>query len=219
VRTRARARLVCVRHGETSWNTEGRWQGQSGAGLNARGRAQARATASYLATRFGDAALIARSDSQRVAETAEPLVRLLPAPVLVDVRLREVDVGSWSGLRRHEVEQVDPVGWAAYRRDAAHRVGGGETIEAVRARALAVVHEVVDRVDGGTAIVLSHGWTLRILAAALLGDEPDRLPRIPNCSVTVLDVSPGRVERVGYGVCGHLEAGALMSQHGSVAGR
>lgn len=217
--TGARARLVCVRHGETSWNTEGRWQGQAGAGLNDRGRAQARATASHLATRFGDAALIARSDSQRVAETAEPLTRLLDVPVLVDARLREVDVGTWSGLTRPEVERADPAGWASYQRGAAHRVGGGETVEEVRARALAVVHEVVERVDGGTAIVISHGWTLRILGAALLGDEPDRLPRVANCSLTVLDVSPARVERVGYGECGHLEAGALMSQHGSVAER
>ncbi len=214
-----RSRLVCIRHGETSWNSEGRWQEQSGAGLNDRGRAQARATAHHLASRFGDAAMIARSDSQRVAETAAPLTELLDVPVLVDARLREVDVGAWSGLTRHQVERADPAGWASYRAGEARRVGGGETVEEVRARALAAVQEVVERLCGGTAIVLTHGWTLRILVAALLGDEPDLLPRVANCSVTVLDVSPHGVERVGYGECGHLEAGALMSQHGSVAER
>lgn len=214
-----RVRLVCVRHGETGWNVEGRWQGQSGAGLSEHGRAQARATAQHLAERFGDAAVIARSDSLRVAETAAPLVELLAAPVIVDPRLREVDVGTWSGLTRAEVEQADPGGWAAYRRGDALRVGGGETIAKVRARACAAVDAVVDRVGHGTAIVLTHGWTLRILVGALVGEEPDRIPRAPNCSVTVLDVAPARVERVTYGECEHLEAGALMSEHGSVAER
>jgi glucosyl-3-phosphoglycerate phosphatase len=218
-------RLVLVRHGETDWNVQRRWQGQTGTGLNALGRRQARATAAHLAATFPETALIARSDSLRVAETSHPLEEALAAPVVVDPRLRELDVGRWSGRTSAEVEVADPEGWAAYRRGEPVAIGGGETVAAVRERMLAAIDDVVVRAAGGTAVVLTHGWALRVAVLALVaragGSAPaeSELARASNCSVSVLELAGGRAELPRYACCRHLEDEALVSAPRHAAGR
>lgn len=215
-------RLVLVRHGETDWNAEGRWQGQTGVGLNERGRRQAEVTAAHLAVAFPEAALLARSDSRRVAETAEPLEARIDLPVLVDPRLRELDVGRWSGCTRAEVEAADPEGWAAYRRGEPVAIGGGETVGELRERMLAALDDVVAKVGAGTAIVVTHGWALRVAVAGLLalqGDEAEALTRASNCSVTVVDLRAGAASLTAYAGCDHLGGAGLVSAHRSVAER
>jgi glucosyl-3-phosphoglycerate phosphatase len=214
-------RLVLVRHGETDWNAEGRWQGQTGTSLNALGRSQAEVTARHLASTHPDATLLARSDSRRVAETAAPLEALLDVPVLVDARLREIDVGRWSGRTRAEVQVDDPAGWAAYRRGDPVAIGGGETALAMRDRMLAALADVGRAARGGTAIVLTHGWALRVAVAGLLeldAAADDRLGRATNCSITELLVEDDRASLVHFASCTHLET-ALVSTHRGAGGR
>jgi glucosyl-3-phosphoglycerate phosphatase len=206
-------RLVLVRHGETDWNVDGRWQGQGGEGLSARGHAQSEATARHLARAYPDTVLVARSDSQRVEETARPLTDLLDAPVIVDPRLREIDVGRWSGRTRAEVQATDPEGWAAYRRGDDVAIGGGETVSQLRRRAVAALIDVAARAGRGPAIVITHGWTLRVAVSALLGKASESaadLARAANCSVTVVDVGRDAAELLAYAVCDHLDH-ALVS--------
>jgi glucosyl-3-phosphoglycerate phosphatase len=208
-------RLVLVRHGETAWNAEGRWQGQTGVGLNALGRQQAEVTAAHLAAAHPGATLIARSDAQRVAETAAPLEARLDVPVLVDPRLREIDVGRWSGRTRAEVRAMDPDGYAAYRRGAPLRIGGGETVAELGDRMLDALGDVVATVGRGTAVVVTHGWALRVAIARLIAGPdaaPVELTRAANCSVTVVDVHAGGAALAGWAGCDHLEL------HGLVAG-
>jgi glucosyl-3-phosphoglycerate phosphatase len=212
---------VLVRHGETTWNADGRWQGQGGEGLSERGAAQAARTAHHLAASFGDAMLVARSDSQRVIETVEPLAARLDVPVVADPRLREIDVGGWSGRTRAEVQQLDPGGWTAYRAGEDVPIGGGESVSQMRRRIVAALHDIVARVGAGTAIIVGHGWALRAGVAELLavpGGE-SALPRMSNCAVTILDGSRGTFDLVSYGECAHLEADGLMSRRAGVAER
>src|SRR5574341_2547686 len=81
-------RLILIRHGQTDWNAEGRWEGQTDVPLNSRGLEQAQRIASELAE-TGIQAIYA-SDLQRVQQTVEPLARLTGLPVQVDPRLREI---------------------------------------------------------------------------------------------------------------------------------
>src|SRR4030067_2492051 len=96
------SRLILIRHGETDWNVDGRWQGQADVPLNARGIAQAEETAQSLSNvKF---AAIYSSDLARARQTAEALSRIVGLPVQTDARLREIHQGAWQGLRVPEIE-------------------------------------------------------------------------------------------------------------------
>src|SRR5947199_3660663 len=95
------ATLLLIRHGETDWNAEHRWQGHADVPLNARGREQAKALAEELAPEGIDA--IYASDLSRARDTAEIVGERLGVPVVLDPDLREIDVGSREGLTGEEV--------------------------------------------------------------------------------------------------------------------
>jgi len=99
--------LLLVRHGETDWNAERRWQGHADVPLNERGREQARALAEQLAGESVDA--IYSSDLSRARDTADILGARLDVPVVVDADLREIDVGPVEGLTAEESAAFD--GW------------------------------------------------------------------------------------------------------------
>jgi glucosyl-3-phosphoglycerate phosphatase len=203
-----RARLVLVRHGETEWNADGRWQGHGGGGLSVRGREQARRTAESLMREIGDIALIARSDLRRVAETAEPL-EADGAPVRVDPRLRELDCGSWAGLTHAEIAEADPERYAAWQAGADVAPGGGERVADMQARVTAALTEHLDELgDGGTAVVVTHGGPIRVGVAGLRGRSVTALDEacapVANCSITELVSAGGAVDVVRYGDGRHL---------------
>ena len=104
--------LIVVRHGETDWNRDGRYQGHADPPLNDAGREQARELARALADQPLDVAYT--SDLRRAAETARIIVDGREVKLVEDPGLREIDVGSWSGLTRAEIgrascrERVSP---------------------------------------------------------------------------------------------------------------
>ncbi|MBI3763708.1 MAG: histidine phosphatase family protein, partial [Chloroflexi bacterium] len=108
-------RLWLIRHGETDWNVEGRWQGQTDPPLNESGRAQAEALAAQLAGIRIEA--IYSSDLQRAHTTARIIARGLGLPVRLDARWREIDQGEWEGLLVTEVAARYPDELAARRSD------------------------------------------------------------------------------------------------------
>jgi len=151
-----------IRHGESVWNAEGRWQGHADPPLTEQGRAQAERAAEELAG--AGIALLVTSDLWRARETAEILgARLALAPV-VEPGLREHDVGCWSGFRTHEIEERWPEEIARFRAgDLALRIGGGESRLALRARVAEALARLVARADGPLALV-SHLGVLRALS-------------------------------------------------------
>src|SRR5687767_10128865 len=92
-----------IRHGETEWNTTGRWQGILPVPLNDIGREQARKLAATL--RQDAIQMIYTSDLSRAAETAQIIADTLGIPVSVDERLRELDIGIFQGLTVEEILQ------------------------------------------------------------------------------------------------------------------
>ncbi|HEY0402911.1 MAG TPA: histidine phosphatase family protein, partial [Blastococcus sp.] len=106
-------RVLVWRHGRTSWNAEGRFQGQLDPPLDAVGRDQAGSAAAQLAQvlpRTGT--VVACSDLVRAADTAEALAALLGVPLRRDPRLRELSLGSWEGLTRQDVAERHPEQYA-----------------------------------------------------------------------------------------------------------
>lgn len=170
--------LVVWRHGRTEYNDTGRFQGHLDTSLDQVGHAQARAAAARLAALLRPARVVT-SDLRRAADTAAYLGALCSVEVESDARLREVDVGEWSGLSREEIAARFPDDYAAWLRGEDVRRGGGETSPEVVARATAAVAERLP--CDGPLVVVTHGGTSRDLVLALLG-----LPRTARTAFAVL---------------------------------
>ena len=162
-------RLVILRHGQTTHNAAGIWQGQYDAPLSPVGIDQAAAAAPALA-RY-DPVCILSSDLQRAARTADAAARVLGLPVCTDPRLREIDVGAWSGLTTAEVGRRWPQEQAALARgEDIPRGESGETVAQVAERGHAALADLLDGLDDGrTALVVTHGVAGRAMAAQLTG--------------------------------------------------
>jgi probable phosphoglycerate mutase len=127
--------LLLARHGETAWNSEGRWQGHTDIALSDRGREQAAALASRLGRLGHPVARIRSSDLARARETAEIVGRALGvADLAFDPRLRERGFGVFEGLTREQCIAQFPDVWALYEQDKKVLPTGGESHDAVIAR-------------------------------------------------------------------------------------
>lgn len=184
----AATRLVLWRHGQTAWNVEGRFQGQSDIPLDAVGEQQAERAARLLAALAPDA--IYSSDLARALATAAPLARLTGLPVVPDKDLRERYGGLWEGLSDTEIRSRYPLEHAQW------LPPGGESSATVAQRAVAALERIADGLPPGSlAVVVSHGAALRLGAAKLLG-FPEELwgavGPLANCSWSVLARRRGR---------------------------
>ncbi|HZP28849.1 MAG TPA: histidine phosphatase family protein [Acidimicrobiia bacterium] len=157
--------LLVVRHGQSTWNADGRWQGQADPPLSALGEQQAAAAGRTL---HGCDAVFS-SDLERAVRTAEIIATSVLADgrtgVVCDPRLRERDAGEWTGLTRREIEARDP----GALRDG-RRPPGFEPDDRLAARALAALAECAATLPGGaTALVVTHGGVIRSVERALGG--------------------------------------------------
>lgn len=179
--------LLLWRHGQTDWNLERRFQGQSDVGLNATGLQQAERAARLIAALKPDA--IYSSDLARAASTADALARLTGLPVNLDKDLRERNGGAWEGLTDTEIRQFYP---------DEHQVWsppGGEPIAAVTDRTADAFERIADSMPGGSlAIVVSHGAAISFGMTRLLGlSATERvIGSLGNCSWSVLGRRGGR---------------------------
>jgi glucosyl-3-phosphoglycerate phosphatase len=164
-------RLVLVRHGESTYNAEGRLQGQADPPLSARGRAEAEALAGLLDGR------VISSDLARARETAA----LLGHPgVPTDSRLREIDVGEWEGRMLAEFPPGPEFSW----RGGPVVPPGGEAWPELVERVGAVVDELL---ADGPWIAVAHGGVVRAAVTHLTGADARSLAGPANASVTVLE--------------------------------
>ena len=186
------ATLLLARHGETDWNAERRWQGHAETDLNETGRAQSRELARTLDGERIDA--VYSSDLARARTTAEIVGDVVGLPVRLDVRLREVDVGEWSGLTWREVEERFPNG-------AARRLAGetgwehGEEFDAMARRVVEALHDIAARHDGGRVLVVTHGGPIAAVWLASGGAFEDR-PNVSNCHVQPIRIEDGEIARI-----------------------
>jgi broad specificity phosphatase PhoE len=137
--------LLFVRHGETEWNAQRRWQGHADVPLNERGREQARELADSLSGDHLDA--IYTSDLSRARDTAEAVAARLGVDVVVDSDLREIHVGPIEGLTADEAAAYE--GWQ------------GEPKESHAERVLAAVRRIAERHPEGRVLVVTHGGSMR----------------------------------------------------------
>jgi glucosyl-3-phosphoglycerate phosphatase len=185
---------VLWRHGQTTWNVEHRFQGQTDIPLDETGEAQAEYAARRLATLTPTA--IFASDLSRARQTAAPLSRLTGLQVTADKGLRERHGGVWEGLNDAEIRDRYPkerVTWDPPE---------GEPTSVVADRVSEAITRVSDAVEPGKlAVVVSHGAALRIGMERLLGlpaQGSGVLGPLANCSWSVLSVQAGRWRLLEY---------------------
>ncbi len=156
--------LWLVRHGQTDWNLEGRYQGQADTPLNPTGIEEAGRAAQQLADRPFE--MVYASDLQRARRTAELIAQARNAPVHVDPRLREISLGEWEG-QIFDLIQVNYPNEVAQRKlsPLTFRAPGGESIQDIWSRVKPVVNEIAARNVGKEVVLVSHGLVLAVLLA------------------------------------------------------
>ncbi len=199
--------LVMIRHGETSWNVEGRVQGQTDVPLSEVGHAQARALAEALAAESFCA--IYASDLMRVRQTADPAARRLGLPVTLDPRLRERHYGMFETLTYTEVKLKHPRDFARFKaKDLDYDFRSGESLRGFFERSIACLAEIAARHDGGRVLVFTHGGVLDMAyrQANRLGLQSVRDFEIPNAALNRIEISGGAWTVHAWAERAHLES-------------
>ena len=195
-------RVVLVRHGQTAWNAEGRAQGHTDIGLDDTGRRQAEAMAPVLADL--DPALLVTSDLARARETTAFLEKQTGLTAVEDARWREYDLGERTGLTLAEFGQRVGVEFDGWWDVHAHvEVPGAESPEELAERVHPAFEEVLERLsEGETAVVVTHGASLRVALASMLGwplETAGGLEAMHNCAwATLAETGAGRLRLSAY---------------------
>jgi broad specificity phosphatase PhoE len=151
-----------ARHAESTWNAEERWQGQGDPPLSGLGERQAQALAERLASRRVHTLI--SSDLARAAQTAAIASKRLGVEPRFEARLRERDVGAWSGLAHQEITRRFPEELARMRAgDPDLRPGGGESFRELEARVRAAFAEIAAQKNVDGVAVITHLGVIRVL--------------------------------------------------------
>lgn len=178
-------RLLLLRHGRTAWNGTGKMQGQADIPLDDTGLAEARTAAAALARR--PIAAVVSSDLLRATRTAEIVAAPHGLPVVTDPRLREIDMGSWTGRELDDIVAEFPEFATLYWEGRDYRRSEtGEAVADVVARAEPALRECVAANRGREVLVVCHGFMISQLAQKLVGlGATDRvLGGLDNCHWT-----------------------------------
>ena len=166
------ANLLVIRHGQSLWNVEERWQGRADIELSDLGIAQAQ----QAAQRLGTFDYIASSTLTRALHTAQIISETHGiGPVETVERLQETHVGPWEGLTRAQIEEQWP-GFLAAR----NKPEGFESDEHIISRLTNAFVDIGARCAGGSALIISHSGVIRTLRHVLGASNP-RLPNLGGC--------------------------------------
>lgn len=191
-------RLYFVRHGETEWNSQGRWQGWLDSPLTPTGIRQATGAAEKLKDVAPKA--IYSSDAGRALQTARIIGDELGLKPSVTESLRERYYGKYEGLNSEEIdEQFPDTRYVAGRdRRDTWRPIAGESLLEVSARVLAFIRVLSAEYAGQSLICVTHAGVLRVIDAFVskqsLDEIWDRVP--PNCAIFILDANAAGEMRV-----------------------
>jgi probable phosphoglycerate mutase len=179
-----------IRHGESEGNRGGVLQGQKDYPLSERGREQIVRLAERLrGERF---AALYTSDLTRARDTALGIAGTTGLTPVIDQRLREIDIGTWSGLTPEEIHASHPGEYTAWlvRRDPSHRRGGGESYVDLQQRICPVIAELARRHLGERVLIVSHGGSINAYLCGVLGMPLDGMWRLGQENTAINRVLP-----------------------------
>jgi 2,3-bisphosphoglycerate-dependent phosphoglycerate mutase len=180
----AATELLFIRHGQTDWNVQQRFQGQLDVPLNATGHQQAQALAARLA--HDPHELVFSSDLQRALQTAAPLAAAWSRPLATLPGFREQSFGVLEGLNAQQAREQHPTPWQTWLQQRAdYGLPGGESTQMFFDRVMGAVAELVSAHPGRRIAVVTHGGVLDMLwrSAHLLSLDGQRACDIPNTGI------------------------------------
>ena len=183
-----------IRHGQTDWNVQRRFQGNLDIPLNETGRNQAR----QIAARFAGMhwSRIYHSPLSRAAETARIVCAQSPVEMVSVPDLREICMGDWEGMDFAQVKAIMPQEYARYLADRGHVAPpNGESFQMLQSRALRAMEPLLARETADFAVV-AHGAIFKALFCAYLHIDFSYLDGfdIANASVSVVNFTNGHAK-------------------------
>ncbi len=201
--------IIMVRHGQTEWNRVERFRGRADVPLNETGLEQARATGERVAASWRPVAVYS-SPLSRAVKTAEAIASHFNLPVQVHPNLIDIHYGQWQGLTPEEVRERWPDALATWY-EAPHQaqIPEGETLDELRTRAMAVVHELSARHPSQTIVIVGHTVINRIILLGILGLGNERFWRIKQdtCAINVFEAEDGIFTLVSLNDTCHIHSG------------
>jgi probable phosphoglycerate mutase len=197
--------LILLRHGETDWNRELRFQGHVDVGLNAIGLEQARRLARRLE---GETAHhIYASDLLRAQQTAQPVAQQLKLASVTDPALREQSFGLVDGMKVDDIKARHPQaweGWLRFHEDFC--MPEGESTRQFHARVMDAVYRLEAAHRGQTLVVVTHGGVLDMIyrTARSLGLSGPRQSEIPNAGLNRIRVHENGIDILAWADVQHL---------------
>ena len=203
--------LILIRHGETDWNRELRFQGHINVPLNATGHEQARRLADRIAADRPVVHHLVCSDLIRTQQTAQPSLEVLfpqaHIETLTDSSLREQSFGVVDGLRVDDIKVDHADAWAQWLRfEADYGMPGGETTRQFHTRVMDAVRRIAQQYNGQTVMVVTHGGVLDMVwrTAQGIGLDGPRQSDIPNAGFNRVRVQGDAVELLQWADVRHL---------------
>lgn len=160
--------LIIVRHGRTAYNATGRLQGRTDNPLDEVGYEQVRRVARHLAPSVGSDALVICSPLVRARQTADEIAHETGLEVAVDERWVEIDYGVYEGVPQADVPAHV---WSKWRLDPHFAPESGESLAAVQERVSAACDDLFQRLEGRTAVVVTHVSPIKSSIAWALGAD------------------------------------------------
>jgi probable phosphoglycerate mutase len=202
-------RVILVRHGETEWNIDRRFQGHRDSPLTPEGIAQAKALGVRLAA--GKIVAVYSSDLGRALHTARCIVESTGHPIATEPRLRERCLGVFEGLKEADIRARYPdEADRYYARDPHFAMTGGESAVGHFARCLEALHDLALRHAGQTTLVVTHGGTLTHMFRHVTGVALDAERRfsLKNAAYNCFIFENGRWTLDTWGDTSHYPDGA-----------
>jgi probable phosphoglycerate mutase len=199
-------RIVLVRHGQTAWNREERFRGRANLSLDGTGYAQAHAAARRILSSWR-VAVVCSSPLPRAVQTAEAIANRCGVQVQPYASLIDMEFGEWQGLTPEEVAAGYPEQhglWLATPQKA--RIPGGETLGAVRRRAMNGVRQIIASHPEETVVLVSHLVVCRLLVLAMLGLSAAHYWQISQetSAISVFECAGGLFTTIGVNDTCHL---------------
>jgi probable phosphoglycerate mutase len=197
--------LILLRHGETDWNRELRFQGHVDVALNSIGLEQARRLAARLA---GESAHgLYASDLLRAQQTAMPVAEQLGLAAVSEPQLREQSFGRVDGMRVDDIKAQHPQAWEGWLRfEEDYCMPEGETTRQFHARVMEAVNRLSAAHPHKTLVVVTHGGVLDMIfrTARSLGLSGPRQSDIPNAGLNRVRVREGGIDILAWADVAHL---------------
>ena len=162
------SKIILVRHGRTAWHAEGRYAGTTDVPLDEVGIQQADRVADRLKSAKID--VVFSSPLSRCLELAGKVADSHGLEVVVDDRLRELDLGRWDGEMLEDIVKRDGEILKRWTKDPTSvTIPGGESLMAVQERSMDWLNEASARYGDGLLLASSHGGPIRAIVTSVIG--------------------------------------------------